>query len=132
MEMSCSISEQSFYKTIPTKLLKLVLMSKSINELQKHASISLISPPVPLQTTLKIFTPLPPKFSHPLTLKPPQKQILVFLFFSSSHLSLNTLKVLGQSTPDKAMYLHSLITTKSASEIVDLNQKEFNCIGSNC
>ena len=71
MKMSCSISEHSFYKTIPTKLLKLVLMSKSINELQNRASIYLISSPVPLQTTSKTSTPIPPTFSHLPTLKPP-------------------------------------------------------------
>ena len=70
MKMSCSISEHSFYKTIPTKLLKLVLMSKSINELQNHASIYLISSPVPLQTPSKTSTPISPTFSH-FTLKPP-------------------------------------------------------------
>ena len=63
MKMSCSISEHSSYKTIPIKLLKLVLMSKSINELQNRASIYLISSPVPLQTTSKTSTPIPPIFS---------------------------------------------------------------------
>ena len=67
--MSCSILEHNFYKTIPTNLLKLVLMSESINELQNRASIYLISSPVPLQT--KISTYIPPKFSYLPTLKPP-------------------------------------------------------------
>ena len=57
MKMSCSILEHSFYKTIQTNLLKLVLMSKSINELQNRASIYLISSPVPLQNHIKDIYP---------------------------------------------------------------------------
>ena len=64
MKMSCSILEHSFHKTTPTKLLKLVLMSKSINELQNRAIIYLISSPVPFQTISKTSTPIPPTFSH--------------------------------------------------------------------
>ena len=75
MKMSSSISEHSFYKTIPTNLLKLVLMYKSINELQNRASIYLISSPVPLQTTSKTPTPIPPTFSHLPTLKAPLTKI---------------------------------------------------------
>ena len=61
MKISCSISEHSFFKSISTMLLKLVLMSKSINELQNCAIIYLISSPVPHQTTSKTSTPIPPK-----------------------------------------------------------------------
>ena len=74
MKIPCSISEHSFYKTILTMILKLVLKSKSINELQNRASLYLISSPVPLQTTSKTFAPIPPKFFHLPTLKPPKNR----------------------------------------------------------
>ena len=52
-------------------LLKLMLLSKSIIELQNLASIYLISSPVPLQITSKTPTPIPPTFFHLPTLRPP-------------------------------------------------------------
>ena len=73
IKMSCSISEHSFYKTIPTKLLKLVLMSKSINKLQNRASIYQIflpsAHPDHIKDIYPYFTHIFPSFHTQATIK---------------------------------------------------------------
>ena len=101
--MLCSISEHSVYKTIPTKLLKLVLTSKSINELQKpYQHLTDFLPSAPPDHIKGIYHYSNHIFlsSHTQATIEIYQIILLNLkaLFSSSHIGRNTLINLNIST----------------------------------
>ena len=81
--MSSSISEHSLYKTIPTELLKLVVISKAINELQNlPASTPHLSNFLPIALPYHINS-IYPYFTHIFSSSHTQATIKIYLDLSA-------------------------------------------------